>query len=301
MVPNVYKYMVLSHFFKPFIYNSILTLWNILIHIMIKEQYRSEFLYEKIIDAILLKGIAKEDITIREVSVFDEFHVRGRKVSQEIFEDIPLNENSHILDIGCGLGGTSRMLAHKFSSNVKGIDITPEYIRTASLLSEFIGLKDKTDFIQADALYLPFVSNSFDLVISQHTQMNVEDKEKFYSEIFRVLKSTGRFVYYDVFKSEGNETYPLPWANEEKDSFLISCDEMSNLLEKIGFSEVTVCEQSVKAIDFLSAFLEKAKTNKSMLIGQKLLMGYNTEQKLMNIFDGLQESRIVLQSGIYQK
>lgn len=268
---------------------------------MIKEQYRSEFLYEKIIEAILLKGIAKEDITIREISAFDEFHVRGRKVSQEIFEDMPLNENSYILDIGCGLGGTSRMLAHKFSSNVKGVDITPEYIRTASLLSELIGLKDKTDFIQADALDLPFVSDSFDLVISQHTQMNVEYKEKFYSEIFRVLKPTGRFVYYDVFKSEGNETYPLPWANEEKDSFLISCDEMFNLLEKTGFSEVTVCEQSGKAIDFLSAFLEKAKTNKSMLIGQKLLMGYNTEQKLMNIFDGLLQSKLVLKSGIYKK
>lgn len=268
---------------------------------MNKEQYRSELLYEKILETILSKGIAKENITIREVSAFDEFHVRGRKVSQEIFEDMPFNENSHVLDIGCGLGGTSRMLAHKFSANVKGIDITPEYIRTASLLSELIDLKEKTDFIHADALDLPFVSDSFDLVISQHTQMNIEDKEKFYSEIFRVLKPAGCFVYYDVFKSEGNEIYPLPWANEEKDSFLISCDEMSNLLEKTGFSEITVCEQSTKAIDFLSIFLEKAKMNESMLIGQKLLMGCNTEQKLMNIFDGLQQSNIVLQSGIYQK
>ncbi|MGB5988722.1 MAG: class I SAM-dependent methyltransferase [Marinifilaceae bacterium] len=265
------------------------------------DQYKCEFIYEEIVKAITAKRIDQEDITIKEVSAFDEFHVRGRQVSQEIFEDVPLREDSYVLDIGCGLGGTGRMLAHKLSANVKGIDITPEYIRTASLLSELTGLQDKTDFIQADALNLPFVSDSFDLVISQHTQMNIEDKEKLYSEIFRVLKPAGSFVYYDVFKSEGNETYPLPWANEEKDSFLISCDEMSALLENTGFSEIAVREQSTKAIKFLSVFLEKAETNKSMLIGQKILMGSNTEHKLRNIFEGLKEFKLVLQSGVYKK
>lgn len=265
------------------------------------DQYKCEFIYEEIVKVITAKGIDKEDITIKEVSAFDEFHVRGRQVSQEIFEDMRLSEGPLVLDIGCGLGGMSRMLAHKLSANVKGIDITSEYIRTASLLSELTGLHDKTDFIQADALNLPFVSDSFDLVISQHTQMNIEDKEKFYSEIFRVLKPAGSFVYYDVFKSEGNETYPLPWANKAEDSFLITCEEMSILLENTGFSKMTTTEQSTKAINFLSVFLEKAETNKSMLIGQKILMGSNTEHKLRNIFEGLKESKLVLQSGVYKK
>ena len=91
------------------------------------------------------------------------------------------------------------MLADDYNCRVTGIDLSHEFIRTASALSELVGLQDKTDFIQASALELPFEDGSFDVAWTQHVQMNISDKAKFYSEINRVLSDSGTFVYYDIF------------------------------------------------------------------------------------------------------
>ena len=56
---------------------------------------------------------------------------------------------------------------------------------------------------------------------SEHVQMNVENKQKLYQEIYRVLKIGGQLLFYDVFKGKGDEIYyPVPWANDSSIDFL---------------------------------------------------------------------------------
>ncbi|MFK5974649.1 MAG: methyltransferase domain-containing protein [Flavobacteriaceae bacterium] len=85
-----------------------------------------------------------------------------------------------------------------------------------------VGLSGKTNFVYGDALELPFKDKTFDVVWTQHVQMNINDKIKFYTEINRVLSDTGTFIYYDVFK-KGNKKvqYPMPWAENSDISFLM--------------------------------------------------------------------------------
>lgn len=68
------------------------------------------------------------------------------------------------------------MLADEFNCNVYGIDMSHEFIRTANKLSEIIQLNGKTDFVQGDALNLPYKDGTFDVVWTQHVQMNIEEK-----------------------------------------------------------------------------------------------------------------------------
>jgi len=152
----------------------------------IKKQYFSVDLFEDICKRLEQQGVDLKKFTRNDISWVDEFHVRGAEVSNELVQEIYLNDTK-VLDVGCGLGGPARMLAHRFNCKVTGVDLCEEYIRTARKLSELTGLTDKTDFIQADALDLPFENDSFDIVWTQHVQMNIEDKTKFYSEIKRVL------------------------------------------------------------------------------------------------------------------
>ena len=76
--------------------------------------------YQLILGAIEKMGISQADITRKYTSAFDEFHVRGRAVSEELFSTIKLNKDSWVLDLGCGLGGTCRMLAEKYACKVYG-------------------------------------------------------------------------------------------------------------------------------------------------------------------------------------
>lgn len=271
----------------------------------IENQYRTNGtkadLFEDICKKLELKGIDLNKVSRSDISSVDEFHVRGAEVSNELVNEIYLND-TNVLDVGCGLGGPARMLADRFNCKVTGIDLSEEYIDTARKLSKLVGLADKTEFIQADALKLPFENSSFDVVWTQHVQMNIKDKTKFYTEIHRVLRDEGALVYYDIFKKGEEEvSYPLPWANNASINFLEPIKLVDALLNDLGFIRLQTTDQTFKAKQFLSGALKKIKGKGPSILGLNLLMGNSTMKKLGNILKGIEEKKIELQSGIFKK
>jgi len=268
---------------------------------LIESQYHSPGLYEDIVKRLWEQEIDRSNVSRKDISGVDEFHVRGAEVSRELASQIKL-DLSRVLDVGCGLGGPSRMLADEYNCQVTGIDLSHEYIRTAAGLSELVGLQDKTDFIQSNALELPFENGSFDVVWTQHVQMNIRHKLKFYSEIERVLSKEGTFIYYDIFKTENGEVqYPMPWADAASASFLQTPEHMDDTLESLCFKNLVTTDQTVQGIDFLLNLFDNLKTNGPPKLGLNVLMGSSTSEKLGNILSGLEDQQIVLQSGIYVK
>jgi len=255
-----------------------------------------------ILDALEKTGISKTDIARKHTSAYDEFHVRGRAVSEELFSKIELTKDSQVLDLGCGLGGTCRFIAEKHNCLVHGIDYSEQHICTAKSLSKLIGLDDKTRFTQGNATELPYPSEQFDLILTQHVQMCIEDKEKLYSEVKRVLKKGGRFVYYDVLSKNRNPlNYPLPWVDDEANNFLISSDQLKDLMHSLGFIQISSEDQSQKGIDFLNSFLAKALEKPVILKGQKILMGEYAHEKITNLYQALKDGIVSLESGVWEK
>ncbi|MCD4732541.1 MAG: class I SAM-dependent methyltransferase [Bacteroidales bacterium] len=267
----------------------------------IENQYYKADLFEDICKKLEQQGIDLNKVSRSDISRVDEFHVRGAEVSNELVQEIYLND-AKVLDVGCGLGGSSRMLADRFNCQVTGIDLCEEYVSTAQKLSELVGLTDQTEFIHGDALNLPFMESSFDIVWTQHVQMNIADKAKFYSEIKRVLNDEGALVYYDIFK-KGKEdvNYPLPWANNASISFLESIQLVDALLNDLGFVKLQTSDQTNKAKHSLINTFEKVKMNGLPKLGLNVLMGTSTNKKLVNILKAIEENKIELQSGIYRK
>lgn len=266
----------------------------------VETHYSRPGIFETILSKLHEQGI--QNPTRKDIAGVDEFHVRGAEVSLELAHETGLNTGTRVLDIGCGIGGPCRMLAEKFGCHATGVDITEEYIRTAGLLSELVGLSAHTKFLHADALELPFANASFDVAWTQHVQMNIEDKKRFYTEISRVLIKGGRFIYYDIFK-KGKEPiyYPVPWADDPSISFLTTTAALHELLSGLGFSRVQTKDQTEAGIQFFSRMQDKISKGEGPLIGLHLLIGNSAKEKLANVSRNLAEGRIELQSGIYLK
>ncbi|WP_232623069.1 class I SAM-dependent methyltransferase [Pareuzebyella sediminis] len=243
-----------------------------------------------------LKGVERCDI-----AGVDEFHVRGAAVSKELAASIDI-EGATVLDVGCGLGGPCRMLADEYNCRTTGIDLSSEYIRTAKELSKLVKLDSKTSFVHGDATNLPFEDNSFDVVWTQHAQMNIPYKEKLYSEISRVLKPEGYFLYYDIFKKEEGEVkYPMPWASTADMSFLFKETEMNDFLTQFGLTREQSYDQTQAGIDFFNSLVAKLKEFGPPKIGLNVLMGETTKPKLMNLLEHLKSNKLELKSGVYKK
>ncbi len=267
----------------------------------IENHYLKEELFEDIISRLIEQGINLEKVKRSDIAGADEFHVRGAAVSKELANSINLNGVS-VLDVGCGLGGPCRMLADEYNCQATGIDLSNEYIRTAKELSKLVNLDSKTTFIQGDATSLPFDDNTFDVIWTQHVQMNIPDKEKFYSEISRVLKVGGHFLYYDILKKEDGEVnYPMPWASTSDLSFLFKEVEMGSFLKQSGLTKEQSTDQTQAGIDFFNALVAKLKEFGSLKMGLNVLMGETTKPKLMNLLTHLKSGELELKSGVYKK
>ncbi|OQP39868.1 hypothetical protein A4H97_16750 [Niastella yeongjuensis] len=264
----------------------------------IAAHYSHENLYE-----VILQAIGKEPalVTREDLAPIDEFHVRGQEVSRELANAAGLQHGMRVLDAGCGLGGTCRLLAADFDCIVTGIDITGDYIRTAEKLSVLTGLQHSTRFVQGSVLALPFADNSFNAVFTQHVQMNIADKKTFYGEIHRVLTTGGRFIYYDILDNGELIHYPVPWAADASLSHLITSQQLHTLLGETGFQRIQVTDETEKGIGFFNKLFNRIAQKGLPASGLHLLMGDTALQKLNNLRSNLIGKRVVLESGTYTK
>lgn len=257
---------------------------------------------DRIIRALKAMGKDIDDLTVADIAPVDEFHIRGREATLELAERAELGPGMEVLDVGCGLGGSIRYLALEHGCHVTGIDLTDEYIQTAVALSRMVGLEKHVAFRTGSALKMPFGDAAFDVVWTEHAQMNIEDKAGLYGEIMRVLKPGGRLVFHDVFLGPGGDPYfPVPWAEDRSISYLISPDSALDVLEKIGLGVRDWEDKSAQSLAWFEATAEKMKSSGPPPLGIHLLMGETANDKLLNMVRNLKEDRIAVLQAVLIK
>eukprot|EP01023_Acetabularia_acetabulum_P013308 TRINITY_DN1637_c0_g1_i7.p1 TRINITY_DN1637_c0_g1~~TRINITY_DN1637_c0_g1_i7.p1 ORF type:complete len:226 (-),score=44.50 TRINITY_DN1637_c0_g1_i7:282-959(-) len=105
-----------------------------------------------------------------------------------------LSLQKNLLDVGCGIGGSSRYLCMKYECSGTGITLSPKQADRGNEINLERGLSGRVKLQVADALDMPFQSNSFDLLWSLESGEHMPNKKKFVSELCRVASPNGRII-----------------------------------------------------------------------------------------------------------
>lgn len=222
----------------------------------VADHYGKGGLLNSILSAVADAGGDPANITHDDLKPIEEFHIGGREATAYTTQKMALTPETHMLDIGCGIGGAARFIHHQYGARVSGVDLTPEYIEVARALNEKLGIGDALDLRVASALELPFEDQSFDGALTMHVAMNIKDRPKLYAEAARVLKPGAIFAIYDVMKKgDAPIAFPVPWSSVAQTSHLTTPDEMRVLLGDAGFEILDVEDRT----EFAKKVFEKGQ------------------------------------------
>ena len=208
---------------------------------------RHDSLGARIVAALTEAGIPAKDWTPEILGPADQIHGGGLLQTQLHVELTTIRPDMHLLDIGSGIGGPARYFATAFGCRVTGIELTPDYVDVATMLTEKVGLSDRVTFDCGDATSLPYDNAAFDMAWALNVTMNIRDRTDFYAGVHRVLRPGGIFAVSELGQGPAGEPYyPLPWARDPSYSFLVPPDEMRHMLEVSGFRIVHWVDEAAR-------------------------------------------------------
>ena len=268
----------------------------------IEKHYEVGNLLTAILDALTTAGKDIAHLVPSDLAPIDAFHTRGRQATIELAALTAVPPGARVLDIGCGLGGSARYLASEYGCHVTGLDLTREYVDVAAALAQRVGLSDAVTFRHGSALDLPFDDQSFEVIWTEHAQMNIEDKARLYGEVARVLKPSGTFAFHDVLQGPGGEPhYPVPWAEHASISFLASPDAVRHLMHQSALQILHWVNTTSHAVAWFDEAIKRMRTSASTPLGLHLLMGNTSHLKFTNQMQNLKENRVCIIQAVAHK
>ena len=202
--------------------------------------------------------------------------------------------------------GFSRHVAHlNPTSIVYGIDITPEYIDVCNALIDMTNVRNVSYSVE-NATEIKVENNSFDIACLLHVGMNIQDKDKLFRELYRVLDSGGTFAVYDLMRTGNKQSpilFPVPWAVKSSQSFVCSPSEYVVSARNAKFDLVQQTSYRDMALKFFEPLLKRLKNNlkmppysMSLLIGEK-----HAEEKMQNVINMIENDVICPVELIFRK
>lgn len=118
---------------------------------------------------------------------------------RDLIKALPLLQNPTCVDMACGTGDISFLLAEKYpAGNIIGIDIAPPMLTIAKQRNR----SDKISFTQTDMSHTSLDSESVDIITGGYALRNAPDLSALIDEIHRILKPNGVAAFLDFSKSE---------------------------------------------------------------------------------------------------
>lgn len=210
---------------------------------------------------------------------------------EEVLKWSEIQQVEKILDVGCGIGGSSLYLAQKYNATATGITLSLVQAARAKERAAIAQMSEKTEFLVADALQMPFADDSFDLVWSMESGEHMADKEQFLRECYRVLKPGGTFLMA-TWCHRPTKLPDMPLTPDELHHlaeiyrvyclpFVISLPEYEAIAKNLSFQNIRTADWSKAVAPFWDFVIDSA-FNLEVIVAL-LFSGWSTIQGAMSL------------------
>jgi SAM-dependent methyltransferase len=154
---------------------------------------------DRIARGLAARGIGPADpIPPEQLFPLDQWHYHGTDAIRDAASFLDLGPTSRVLDVGSGVGGPARFLAHTRGCHVTALELQRDLHDVGVDLTRRAGLESRVTHACGDALSLPLSDSSFDAVISFLAVLHVPDRPRLMQRMARALRQGGRCYIEDL-------------------------------------------------------------------------------------------------------
>ncbi len=195
---------------------------------------------DRVARGLAAAGIGPTDpVAPEQLFALDQWHYHGIDAIRAAADRLALGSASRVLDIGAGIGGPARYLAHTTGCHVTALEIQPELNAIAVDLTRRSGLGGRVTHICEDALTYQLHDASFDAVVSWLAILHIPDRRRLCIRLARALRAGGGCYIEDL-------SMRAPFAAEDLQNVrtivygisMTSIEDYVNDLQSAGFVDV---------------------------------------------------------------
>lgn len=169
-------------------------------------------------------------------------HLGGLAATEELIRLCEISSDDEVLEVGCGVGQTTSLLAKRIGCRVVGVDLSPAMVERARERAQRAGVDDRTEFRVANIIDLPFEDDRFDGVFGESITVFATDHAKAIREYTRVVKPGGLVGLNESTWLQPPSPELIAWLSQEMaaNATAHTAEEWEGLLESAGLRDLVV-------------------------------------------------------------
>ncbi len=211
---------------------------------------------------------AGDPIRPEQLFALDQWHYHGTEAIRAAAERLGLGPASRVLEIGSGIGGPARYLAHATGCHVTALELQPKVHALAAELTQRCGLGTRVLHVCGDALLWPMQDAGFDAVVSWLAVLHIPERRLLYARLVRALRPGGWCYIEDLCMRAPFSAGELRELREVVFGVSVSAIEAHvDDLHAAGFVEVVAADQSEDWAPYTAARLAAWRANHASYAG----------------------------------